>query len=87
MLIRDPERERAETRAQLANRFDLTPTETDIVLEILKGDGRKAAALRLGMAPGTARVHLQRIFDKMGVHTQAELVRVVTELGKEPISS
>jgi DNA-binding CsgD family transcriptional regulator len=64
----------------LQDTFGLTPAETDVALEIGKGDGRNAAAARLSVTPGTVRIHLQRVFEKMGVHRQAELVRLLAEV-------
>jgi DNA-binding CsgD family transcriptional regulator/PAS domain-containing protein len=55
-------------------RFGLTKAEADVALEILKGDGRAAAAARLGITPATVRAHLSQIFAKTGVRRQAELV-------------
>ena len=50
-----------------ARRFGFTPAEAAFALEIVKGDGRQAAADRRGITVGTARSHLSRIFDKTGV--------------------
>lgn len=79
VLISDPE---AEIRARLDNlqqRFGLTPAEAAFALEIVKGDGRQAAADRLGITVGTARTHLSNIFDKTGSKRQAELVRLLLQ--------
>jgi DNA-binding CsgD family transcriptional regulator len=67
---------RAET---LRKAFALTPAEAAFVLEIVKGDGRQAAADRLGISVATARTHLMHVFEKTGVRRQAELVRLVLE--------
>jgi DNA-binding CsgD family transcriptional regulator len=67
----------AEVRARiecLRDRFGLTKAEAAFALEIVKGDGRQAAADRLGISVATARSHLSRIFDKTGSRRQAELV-------------
>jgi DNA-binding CsgD family transcriptional regulator/PAS domain-containing protein len=67
----------AETKEYLRCRYGLTQAEVEVALEILKGDGRDAAAARLGIAPTTVRTHLSRIFEKTGVRRQAELVRLL----------
>jgi DNA-binding CsgD family transcriptional regulator len=81
LIVTDPGRERDARKTRLRQRFGLTPAEADLAMEIAHGDGRKAAAARLGIAVSTARMHLTRIFEKTGVHRQAELVRVVLRIG------
>lgn len=83
-----PERRRADRRSKpllepeqaLRRRFGLTPAEARLALEMARGDGKQAAAERLGISYATARSHLSRIFDKTGVRRQAELVRLVLGL-------
>jgi len=77
LIITDPEREREQHSRQLRKRFGLTEAEANLAQEIMRGDGRIAAAARLGISPGTARTHLERIFHKTGVHRQAELVNLL----------
>lgn len=68
-----------ETKEYLRRRFGLTKAEADVAVEILKGDGREAAAARLGIAATTVRAHLSHIFEKTGVRRQAELVRLLMD--------
>ena len=77
LLIVDPRQERQDQAARLQRRFALTPAEAAFALEIVKGDGRAAAAARSNITTGTARTHLARIFEKTGVRRQAELVRLL----------
>jgi DNA-binding CsgD family transcriptional regulator len=79
LIFTDAERERESKLERLRERFGLTAAEARLALEIARGDGREAAAHRAGITLGTARTHLQRIFDKVGVHRQAELVSLVAE--------
>jgi len=79
VLVSDPETEIRSRIEALRERFGLTPAEAAFALEIVKGDGRKATADRLGITVGTARSHLSRIFDKTGVTRQAELVRLLLQ--------
>jgi DNA-binding CsgD family transcriptional regulator len=79
VVVSDPERELQLRKDQLTRQFGLTPAEAAFALEIAKGDGREAAARRLGIAVGTARVHLSRVFDKTGVRRQTELVRLILQ--------
>lgn len=79
VLVTDPETEIHSRIDDLRERFGLTAAEAAFALEIVKGDGRQAAAGRLGITVGTARSHLTRIFDKTGVRHQAELVRLLLQ--------
>jgi DNA-binding CsgD family transcriptional regulator len=62
---------------KLRRRFDLTSAEAAFAAEILRGNGRKTAALRCGISDATAATHLSNIFEKTGTHRQAELVRLL----------
>jgi DNA-binding CsgD family transcriptional regulator len=79
LVVSDPETEIRARVERLSERFGFTPAETAFALEIIKGDGRQAAADRLGITVGTARSHLSKIFDKTGVTRQAELVRLILQ--------
>ncbi|SJM30637.1 LuxR C-terminal-related transcriptional regulator [Mesorhizobium delmotii] len=79
LMITDPEREQRVRKEDLRRRFGFTSAETDVALEILKGDGRDASAARLGIAATTVRAHLSHIFEKTGVRRQAELVRLLMQ--------
>ena len=80
LIISDPEMETRARAERLRERFAFTRAEAAFALEIVKGDGRKAAADRLGITVGTARSHLTRIFDKTGSRRQAELVRLLLDI-------
>lgn len=79
IAISDPEGAPAVSKQRLIARFALTPAEADLAIEIARGDGRQAAARRLGISVGTVRSHLMRVFEKTGVRRQAELVRILSE--------
>lgn len=65
----------------LQSRYGLTPAEARLAIEIVRGNGRAAAARSCGVSMTTARTHLSRIFRKTGTHRQAELVRVMLSDG------
>lgn len=75
----EPEDQRRARKDGLMRRHALTAAEADVAIEIMRGDGRKAAAARLGIAETTARTHLSRIFCKTGARRQAELVRLLMQ--------
>jgi DNA-binding CsgD family transcriptional regulator len=80
VTVDDPETGRRQLAQNLHNRFGLTGAETGLAAEILKGDGRAAAARRRGVSDATARAQLSSIFEKTGTHRQAELVHLLFEL-------
>jgi two-component system, NarL family, nitrate/nitrite response regulator NarL len=52
----------------------LTPREREVLQRVMTGQDTAAIASSLGMGVGTVRVHLGRIFTKIGVHSRLELV-------------
>jgi DNA-binding CsgD family transcriptional regulator len=77
ITISDPEIDRRRREVNLHRRFGLTAAESRLAAEIVKGDGRVAAARRRGISGATAKTQLARIFEKTGTHRQAELVRLL----------
>src|SRR5436305_1144934 len=55
-------------------RSNLTPRELDVLEAMSDGLATKAIASRLGVATKTVENHKVRIFDKLGVRTQAQAV-------------
>jgi DNA-binding CsgD family transcriptional regulator len=79
LFITDPGEASVVRRESLRQDFGLTPAEAGFTREVLKADGLKAAADRLGISLTTARTHLAHVFDKTGTRRQAELVRLVLQ--------
>ena len=79
LFITDPEEAAVVRRQSLRQDFGLTPAEAEFTREVLKADGLKAAADRLGVSLATARTHLAHVFDKTGTRRQAELVRLILQ--------
>ncbi|MGH6811914.1 MAG: helix-turn-helix transcriptional regulator [Methylocella sp.] len=75
--VTDRDLDRRRRQMNLRRSFNLTSTEAELAAEILRGDGRKAAARRCGISDATAKTHLANIFEKTGTHRQAELVRIL----------
>lgn len=65
---------------RLREDYGMTPAEARLAIEITSGDGRTAAADRLGISLSTARTHLSRVFEKTGTQRQAELVKTIASL-------
>jgi DNA-binding CsgD family transcriptional regulator len=83
VTVCDPDMDRLKQEVNLRRRFGLTAAEAKLAAEILKGDGRAAAARRHGITPATAKTYLSSIFEKTGTHRQAELVRLLLEVADE----
>lgn len=77
ILVRDPTDDLERRRDGLQQRYGLTPAESRVAVELLKGGGRSAAAERLGISDATARTHLTRIFEKTDTRRQSELVTLI----------
>lgn len=59
----------------------LTARERDVLVALAEGLGAKSIARRLGVAVKTVESHKFRIFEKLGVHTQAHAVSVAITHG------
>jgi DNA-binding CsgD family transcriptional regulator len=60
--------------------FKLTPAEIRVLANLLGGHTLAKTAATLGIAPTTAKSHLENIFTKTGVARQADLMRLATSL-------
>jgi DNA-binding CsgD family transcriptional regulator len=67
-------------RASIA--FGLSPAQHRLALSVVEGLSLIEAAKREGVRISTARTQLQRIFDKVGVRTQAALVRALLSVAQ-----
>ncbi|AKS43156.1 helix-turn-helix transcriptional regulator [Wenzhouxiangella marina] len=65
--------------ARLRELFDFTPREAELAIELARCFTLPEAAGRLGMRHETARSHLKRCFQKMGVAGQAELIAIIRD--------
>jgi DNA-binding CsgD family transcriptional regulator len=59
---------------ELRHLYGCTHAEARLVQSLLEGRGLRDAAGSLGITYGTARAYLKVVFQKTGVHTQAQLV-------------
>jgi DNA-binding CsgD family transcriptional regulator/PAS domain-containing protein len=67
--------------AVLTTLFDLTPAEARVLLRIGSGLSASKSALSLGIGENTLKTHLNRIFAKTHTKRQADLVKLVSDLG------
>ena len=68
--------------ALLRDAYGLTQAEAEVALGVAAGEGLPAVAAMRGIAPSTARSHLQRVFEKTGTRRQAQLARLLAQLGE-----
>ena len=60
--------------------WGLTPTESRVAVALATGQTAAGVAGELGCAESTVRTHVKRIYRKLGVRKQTELVRRVLSL-------
>ncbi len=77
LSVDDPYRMIARNLSGVGRAFGLTATEARLLAVIVEGRDTVLAAKRLGIAPTTARTHLQNVFAKTGTTRQSELVHFV----------
>lgn len=68
----------------LTGALGLTPTEAEVATLLAAGLTPRQASASSGRGEGTIRWHLHRIFDKLSIERQANLVRLVRALGWVP---
>ena len=77
-IIEPPEP--AEIAQVIVSAYSLTRRESQIVRLVLQGLSTKETARSLSISPLTVQQHLKVIFDKVGVHSRAELVGRIFEM-------
>ena len=75
LTIYDPERSAELSKACLAAAFRFTRAEMRLVDQLLQGRTPAEAAEALGVTIHTVRTYLKRLYQKVGVRSQATLVR------------
>jgi DNA-binding NarL/FixJ family response regulator len=80
LIVRDAKDERRKALVRAAAFFGLTCAESRLLSALFEGCSVPDAASRLGVAPTTARSHLQSVFAKTGVRRQGDLVNLVSGL-------
>lgn len=77
----EEEQERTEINALIET---LTPREKEVMRWIITGMLNKQIAYELGTSEKTIKVHRSRVFQKTGVTSVAELVRIAEKVNIEP---
>lgn len=74
-------RAQAPSADMLRTRFQLTPAESMLALQLVDGATLAEASQTLDIAYNTARSHLRAIFVKTGTHRQVELITLLRTIG------
>ncbi|WP_028671927.1 helix-turn-helix transcriptional regulator [Saccharospirillum impatiens] len=77
-LTAEPLGTRWMIRARPVNPLPLSPREQQIARQFAAGRSYKQVAQQLGIAPGTVRTHLTRIYEKLGVRDKGALATRLT---------
>jgi DNA-binding CsgD family transcriptional regulator len=73
----DPLAEKLVPPALIAKLFGLAPAEASLALQLADGLTLAAAAQKAGISESSARSYLKRIFAKIGINRQSELVALI----------
>ena len=77
VYLRDPLSKYIPGATELATLFGLTPAEARIAHSLLLGSSLEEAAAISGIAVGTARNYLKKVFLKTGATRQSDVVRMI----------
>jgi len=83
LTISNPYKKREPEPPLLADAFRLTPAQTRLAQELLKGGSAKEIAQRLSLSHETVRDQLRQLFDKTGTNRQVELLRLLERFSRE----
>ena len=67
--------------SRIAAAYGLTASERRLVARLVTGTNVREAATALGIRENSARTYLKRIFSKMGINRQAQLVSILSSQG------
>jgi DNA-binding CsgD family transcriptional regulator len=79
-FLADPAEPVRVDEAQLERLYGLTPAECRVAAGIAGGQTLEALAATLGVSENTVKSQLQSVYDKLGVHRQAQLAKLLLSL-------
>lgn len=83
LFLSDPARAEGPDAESLRDRFQLTPAEAALAVQLAQGAALVDAARILDIAHNTARSHLRAIFAKTGTHRQGQLIHLLRTTGSD----
>lgn len=78
LMIYEPHAGRQVARRILTELYGLSEAESALALLLFQGETLERAAQRLHISVNTAKTHLQHIFTKCDVHSQGELLQLLS---------
>ena len=84
VLVADPEQSPQIDQSHVAATFGLSPAESRVAVMLAAGQSIREISAATSRTEGTVRWHLKRIFRKLGISRQAELVQRVLSLDGLP---
>jgi DNA-binding CsgD family transcriptional regulator len=67
---------RTAASSGMAKQFGLTRAECDVIDALVRLEGPGDIAVRLGISINTVRTHIRRLFCKLSINSQVQLVRI-----------
>jgi len=78
LMIYEPHAGRLVPKRILLELYGLSDAEADLVVHLFEGESLEAASNRLHISLNTAKTHLQHVFRKCDVHSQGELLQLLS---------
>jgi DNA-binding CsgD family transcriptional regulator len=78
LMIYEPHAGRHVPKRILQELYGLSDAEADLVAHLFEGESLETAAGRLHISLNTAKTHLQHVFRKCDVHSQGELLQLLS---------
>jgi DNA-binding CsgD family transcriptional regulator len=78
LMIYEPHAGRHVPKRILQELYGMSDAEADLVVCLFEGESLEAASRRLHISLNTAKTHLQHVFRKCDVHSQGELLQLLS---------
>jgi DNA-binding CsgD family transcriptional regulator len=78
LMIYEPHAGRQLPKRILQELYGLSDAEADLVIRLFEGESLEVASGRLHISVNTAKTHLQHVFRKCDVHSQGELLQLLS---------
>jgi DNA-binding CsgD family transcriptional regulator len=85
VFVSDPAALVLPEASRLVDLYGFTPAQARVARELAKGKSTKEVARALDISPETVRTHTQDVYQKMRIHSQADLVRGILTLGHSSV--